>query len=100
MTSLSANTKNFRACGREYYQFRSKTCKCKQIIIYSDVIHKMFAILSVTYHRLFSCSGYKSSLLREEGTDFWPKNRFFYRFKLLFSPFSSQKPIPNVKIFI
>ena len=39
--------------------------------------------------------------LTEEGTDFWPKNRFsFYRFKLFFSPFSTQKPIPNVKIFI
>ena len=52
MTTFSANTKNLRACGGEYYQFRSKTCKCKQIIIYSDVIHKICAILSVTYHEL------------------------------------------------
>ena len=52
-------------CGRECYQFRSKTCKCKQIIIYSDVIHKIFAILSLTYMSCFSCSGYKSSLLNK-----------------------------------
>ena len=42
-----------------------------------------------------------SEALREEGTDFLPKNRFFfYRFKLFFSPFSTQKPTPNVKIFM
>ena len=28
------------------------------------------------------------------------KSIFFYRFKLFFSPFSTQKPTPNVKIFM
>ena len=66
MTSLYTNTKNLRACGRECYQFHSKTCKRKQIIIDSDVIHNIFAILSVTYMSCFSCSEYKSSLLNKK----------------------------------
>ena len=50
----------------------------------------------IMVHTSFFCN-----FLREKGTDFWPKDQFlFYRFKLFFSLFSTQKPIPNVKIFI
>ena len=76
-----------------------KSLKSKYQKVFSKTLNETefcFVQSSCKNHLIF-----RLQTLREEGTDFWPKNRFFfYRFKLFFSPFSTQKPIPNVKIFI